>query len=289
MTKTEGGPSTPSIAVTGATGRLGSRVARLVAAAGRPQRLVVRRPPGDLELPGTEAVVVAGGYGDGDGARRALEGTSAVLMVSAAEAVDRVGQHRAFVDAAVAADVGHVVYTSFYGASPAAVFTLARDHWATEEYLRDSGMGWTFLRDNLYLDLLADMAGPDGVIRGPAGDGRFAGVAVDDIAAVAAAVIIDPAPHAGRVYDLTGPEELTMAEAAAIITASTGRDVSFQDETAEEAYASRSHYGAPDWQVDAWVSTYRAIAAGEMAGVTDVVERIVGRPPMALRDLLGAG
>lgn len=289
MTNPDGGPSRPSIAITGATGRVGSRTAQLVAAAGRPQRLVVRRPWGDVALPVTEAVVVAGGYGDGDGSRRALEGTSTVLMVSAAEAVDRVGQHRAFVDAAVAAGVDHVVYTSFFGASPAAVFTLARDHWATEEYLRDSGMDWTFLRDNLYLDLLPDMAGPDGVVRGPAGGGRFAGVAVDDVAAVAAAVLLDPAPHAGQVYDVTGPEELTMAEVAAIIAAATGRDVTFQDETAEEAYASRAHYDAPDWQVDAWVSTYRAIAAGEMAGVTNVVERIVGRPPIGLRDLLGVG
>lgn len=111
-------------------------------------------------------------------------------MVSASEAADRVGQ---------------VLYTSVVNASPTATFTLARDHAATEAHLRASGLPWTFLRDNLYADLLPLLAGDDGVIRGPAGDGELAAVARDDIADVAAAVLRDPQPHRGATHDLTGP------------------------------------------------------------------------------------
>src|SRR3954447_4553708 len=151
------------LVVTGSTGRLGGRVARRLADAGTEQRLLVRDPSRAPALPGTS--VVAATYGDGDAVRAALEGARVVLMVSGAEAPDRVSHHLSFVDSAVAAGVEHLVYTSFAGAAPDAVFTLGRDHWATEEHIRSSGLTWTFLRDNLYLDFLPLMAGPDGVIR----------------------------------------------------------------------------------------------------------------------------
>jgi uncharacterized protein YbjT (DUF2867 family) len=182
--------------------------------------------------------------------------------------------------------VRHVVYVSFFGAAPDATFTLARDHAATEKHLGDSGMAWTFLRDNLYLEFVDQMVGEDGVIRGPAGNGRVAVVAHEDIARVATAVLLDPSAHAGETYSLTGPEALTFSEMAAVVGEVTGRDVSFHDETVEEAYASRAVYGAPDWQVDAWVSTYTAAAKGELDGVTDDVERLTGRPPLSLRAYL---
>lgn len=209
-------------------------------------------------------------------------------MVSAAESADRLGQHRAFVDAAAAAGVEHVVYTSFYGAAPDATFTLARDHWATEQHLRASGTAFTFLRDNFYLDFLPDLVGEDGVIRGPAGAGRVAAVTRDDIAASAVAVLLDPQRYAGATLDLTGPEALTFTEVAAILGERTGREVSYHAETVEEAYASRRRWEAPQWQYDAWVSTYTAIAHGEMAGVTDHVERLTGRAPTGLAAFLDA-
>jgi uncharacterized protein YbjT (DUF2867 family) len=203
-------------------------------------------------------------------------------MVSGAEHPDRVSQHRSFIDAAAAAGVSHLVYTSFYGASPTATFTLARDHHATEEHIRASGLAYTFLRDNLYADFFPLMADQQGVIRGPAGDGRVAAVAIDDIAAVAAEVLRDPAAHAGETYDLTGPVPLTLHEVAEIVTASGARTVRYVPETVEEAYASRAVYRAPRWQVDAWVSTYTAIASGELAAVSDAVPRLLGRPALTL-------
>jgi uncharacterized protein YbjT (DUF2867 family) len=272
----------PTIAVTGATGYVGGRVARLLAAAGHRQRLVVRDPARAPELPG--ATVVQASYADD--ARPALDGIDCLLMVSASEAPDRLAQHRSFVDAAADAGVRHVVYVSFYGAAPDATFTLARDHWATEEHLRAAGVTYTFLRDNLYADFLPYMAGDEGVIRGPAADGRAAVVARDDIAEAAAAVLTAPAEHADVTYQLTGPQALTLHEAAAIVSEVTGRTITYHAESVAEAYSSRARYGAPGWQVDAWVSTYTAIAAGELAGVTDDVARLTGHAPTPLAEVI---
>ncbi|HEV7961522.1 MAG TPA: SDR family oxidoreductase [Actinoplanes sp.] len=272
------------IVVSGATGRLGGRIARQLSADGVRQRLIVRDASRAPELAG--AAVAVAEYGDPEASRRALDGAGTVLMVSAAETSDRVRRHRSFVDAAVAAGVERLVYTSFLGAAPDAVFTLARDHWATEEHIRASGLEFTFLRDSLYADFLPFLVGDDGVIRGPADSGRAAVVAQDDIADAAVAVLRDPVPHAGKTYDLTGPEALTFAEMAATITAVTGRQVAFEDETLEQAYAARASYGAPDWQVDAWVSTYTSVAAGELATVSPAVAELTGHPPISLAELL---
>ncbi len=274
----------PGLAITGSTGRLGGRIARRLAERGRPQRLVVRDPSRAPRLPA--AAVVRAEYADRHAVQAALAGAHTVLMVSGAETPDRVDRHVRFIDAAKAAGVGHLVYVSFYGAAARATFTLARDHWATEEHLRASGLAWTVLRDNLYLDFFPMMTGADGVIRGPAGDGRVAAVAQDDIADAATAVLLDPARHAGAVHSLTGPAALTLDEAAAIISAGTGRSVSYRAETVEEAYASRAGYGAPRWQLDAWVSTYTAIASGELSGVTEDVPRLTGHPATSLAELL---
>jgi uncharacterized protein YbjT (DUF2867 family) len=272
------------LAVTGSTGRLGGRVARRLAAAGIPQRLVVRDPARAPSLAGSTVAVA--GYADGDAVRAALAGASTVFMVSAAEHPERLAQHLCFIDAARAAGVEHLVYTSFYGAAPDATFLLARDHWATEEHIRASGMAHTILRDNLYADFLPLMVDEHGVIRGPAGDGRVAPVAIDDVADVAAAVLQRPADHAGATYDLTGPEAVTLAEAAEILSRVGDRPVTYHAETLAEAYESRASYGAPSWQVDAWVSTYTAIASGELATVTDDVPRLTGHPATSVTDLL---
>lgn len=272
------------LAVTGSTGRLGGRIARALSAAGVEQRLLVRDPARAPMLSGSTPVVAE--YGDRAASLEALRGVSTLLMVSGSETPDRVDRHRSFIDAAAEAGVGHLVYTSFAGASPDATFTLVRDHWATEEHLKASGMAYTILRDNLYADFLPLMVGEDGAIRGPAGDGRAAVVTQDDIAEAATAVLLSPAAHVGATYDLTGPQAITMSEAAETLSLALGREVRFVNETVEEAYASRAVYGAPPWQVDAWVTTYTAIAAGELAAVSPHVAELTGHPATSLAQLL---
>ncbi|MBY6350831.1 SDR family oxidoreductase [Rhodococcoides corynebacterioides] len=278
---------TPTIAVTGSTGAVGGVVTALLAESGTPHRLLVRDPNRAPAIPNT--TVEQCSYDDVDAATEALRGVDVLFMVSGAESASRLDDHRTFVDAAATAGVRHVVYTSFFGAAPDATFTLARDHFHTEQHIAASGMDHTFLRDNFYADVMEHFAGEDGVIRGPAGDGRVPLVARADVARVAATVLNDPASHVGKAYDLTGPEAMTMAEVAATIAEVRGRDVTFHNETLEEAYASRAQWNAPDWQNDAWVSTYTAIASGELSRVSDDVERVTGRRAMTLREVLRAG
>jgi NAD(P)H dehydrogenase (quinone) len=275
-----------ALAVTGSTGRLGSRVARGLSQLGVDQRLVVRDPAKAPALPG--AHIATADYGNGAAVRTALTGAHTVFMVSAAETADRVKQHLTFIDAAVDAGVQRIVYVSFFGAAPTATFTLARDHWATEEHLRSVGVTHTILRDNIYADFTPHFLGTDGNIRGPAGDGRVAVVAQADIAQAAIAVLASNGSYDGRTLNLTGPAALTMGEIASILSDHFGRTVSYIPETIEEAYASRASYGAPEWQVEGWVSTYLAIAVGDLAAVTDDIPEVTGHPAMSLQEVLAA-
>jgi uncharacterized protein YbjT (DUF2867 family) len=277
------------IVVTGASGRVGRRLATRLAAEGAHQRLVVRSPDRAPALPGTETeVALSPGYRDVASMRAAFAGARTVFLVSGRESADRVAEHRAAVDAAVDAGVERVVYLSFMGAAPDATFTFARDHWATEEHLRASGLRFTFLRDCLYHDAVAHFVGADGVIRGPAGDGRVAAVAHDDVADVATAVLLDERAHAhdGQAYDVTGPVAYTLAEAAQDLSAVSGRTITYQPETLDEAYASRAGYAAEPWEVEGWVSSYAAIATGELATTSPTVRRLSGRPAQSFAEWL---
>ncbi|TDD58151.1 SDR family NAD(P)-dependent oxidoreductase [Kribbella antibiotica] len=272
------------IALTGSTGQLGSRIAQLLASGGVPQRLVVRDASRAPSLPGATVAVAA--YGEHAALLDALDGIDTLMLLSATESADRVSLHKATVDAAVAAGVKRIVYTSFAGAAADATFTFARDHWHTEQHIRSTGVDFTFLRDNLYLDFIPGFVGEDGAIRGPAGDGRVAAVARDDVAAVAAAVLTSDG-HAGATYDLTGPAAFTLAEAAAVLAAAWDRPVRYEPETLDEAYRSRESYGAASWEVAGWVTSYAAIASGELSHVSTAVADLTGRPPLGLQQLVG--
>lgn len=274
-----GAPKT--MALTGSTGAVGGLVAR--ALADLEPILLVRDPArapalgGEVRRVSYETVVTAD-----------LQGVSTLFMVSGTEASNRREQHARMIRTAAAAGVGHIVYTSFCAASPQATFTLGRDHFAAEEEIRATGMAFTMLRDNFYADILPMIAGDDGVIRGPAGSGKVAAVARTDVADVAAQVLRDPGAHACAEYLLSGPEALTLIEAAARAGAVLGRDLRYVEESLEEAYASRAaaYPDAEQWQLDAWVSTYTAIADGSCAEVTDHVARVTGHPAHTLEQAL---
>lgn len=276
------------IAITGASGAVGGRVARLLADH-RP-RLVVRDASRAPDLGGDVRVC---SYDDRAAADRALAGVGTLLLVSAAESPTRREEHRTMISAAAEAGVQHLVYTSFAAAAPDATFSLGRDHWDAEQAIREaaahSGMTYTLLRDNFYLDILHFFADAEGVIRGPAGHGRIAAVARADVADVAAAVLQSPQQHADATYTLTGPEALTLHEVARRAGTALGRSLRFEDETVEEAYASRraAYPEAQEFELDAWVSTYTAIADGSVSAVTGDVERVTGHPARSLEDVLG--
>ncbi|TQS87390.1 SDR family oxidoreductase [Arthrobacter sp. TS-15] len=272
--------SSPSLAVTGATGAIGGAVARHLAQLGVPQRLLVRSVDKAPYL--EKAEVFPFSYSDRSASEQALYGAKTLFMISASESGERIHQHRTFIDAAKTAGIKHIIYTSFISAAPDATFTLARDHYLTEQYIQESGFDYTFLRDSFYMDFMDALVGEDGIIRGPAGDGRVAIVARADVARAASVILRDPSAHRNITYDLTGPEALTLTEIAQILATAHGRAVKFQNETVAEAYESRKAWAAPNWQNDAWVSTYTAIASGEMARISQDIETITGQRPMTL-------
>lgn len=277
--------SLPDLAVTGSRGAVGGRVARRLAAAGVPQRLVTRSPSEAPELQGAVAVGVSD-YGDRDEMAIALDGVETLFLVSFREAADRLERHLRAVDAAVFAGVERIVYLSFLEASADSTFLLGRQHFATEEHIRSKGIGFTFLRSSFYADFVPFFTGDDGVIRAPAGDGKVSWITRDDIADTVVAALLS-SDWVGETLENTGPEALDFHETAATLSAVTGREISYVPETEEEAWETRRPTGAPDWEIAGWVSSYLAVANGELSTVADTVQRLTGHPPRDLASFLG--
>jgi NAD(P)H dehydrogenase (quinone) len=149
---------TTRIAVTGATGDVGGRVVRRLVDRGEALRQVVRDADRAPDLPGTEVAVA--GYGNGTAMRAALDGVRTLFLVSGEEAPDRLEQHRTAVRAAAEAGVQRVVCTSFLDAAPDATFTLARDHFHTEQAMAEAGLSSVALRDD-GIDGPLDVTGPE--------------------------------------------------------------------------------------------------------------------------------
>jgi NAD(P)H dehydrogenase (quinone) len=178
--------SASPIGITGSTGQLGGKVATCLAALGHQQRLLVRNPTRAPHLPGTQ--IVQASYEDGASMRAALEGVQVLFLVSG-YGPGRLEQHDSAIDAAVAAGVERIVYTSFLAAAPQATFTHAREHFLTEQRIRSTGRRYTFLRPSFYLDKAPGWFSNEGLIRGPAGNGTISWVSRDDLAGVAVAVL----------------------------------------------------------------------------------------------------
>jgi NAD(P)H dehydrogenase (quinone) len=277
----------PQLAITGSTGAIGGRVARRIADRGVAQRLLVRDPATAPSLAGAVPVAVSS-YSDTDAMREGLHGATTLFFVSGRETKDRLEQHYSAIEAASAAGVERIVYLSFVSAAPKATFTLARQHFATEERIRASRARYTFLRSNLYADFVPYMTGDDRVIRGPAGSGKVAWISRDDIADVVTTVLLAGDEHDGQTYDNSGPESLSMAETADVLGRVIHRDVHFYDESTDEARESRKKWGAPQWEVEGWITSYAAIATGEMDVVSDAVAKITGSPAQGLESFLTA-
>ncbi|HEY5248693.1 MAG TPA: SDR family oxidoreductase [Dermatophilaceae bacterium] len=272
-----------SIAVTGATGGLGGRIARELSSRGVEQRLVVRDSLSAPRLPGADVAVAA--YEDSEAMAKALEGIGTLLLVSGPEDPDRISLHRKAVEGARLAGVERIVYTSFMGASPSATFPFARDHCATELAIREAGISLTAMRNSLYADVAPQLVGADGVIRGPGGHGRLAWVARADVARLAAVLLVEPG-HEGQIYDVSGPHAIDLHETARILTKATRRAITYHAETPNEARASRE--GHPGWLVDGWIGSYTMLETGEGSVTSHTIEHFTGQRPMTLPEFLAA-
>ncbi|HSI56152.1 MAG TPA: SDR family oxidoreductase [Ideonella sp.] len=292
------------IAITGASGPFGAGVTRtLVKRYGIEPRdlILVSRDPGRLsEWAALGADTRQGDFDDRGGLVAALQGADRMLMISTNRVGQREPQHRNAVDAAKAAGVRHVAYTSFVGA-PGTVSIALADHRFTEGLLRESGMAWTFLRNSQYTEAMRDAGGPAAIRSGQwlssSGGGRIAMVTRDDCIAAAAAVMAGTG-HEGQTYDITGPELIAYAELARLFSEMSGRPIAYSAVDDEGMYAFFDSLGIPrtaqddhvvdgfGWCSEDMVSFEATIRQGGFAVLSDHVQRLTGRAPESAASFL---
>ena len=274
----------PKIAVTGVTGNLGGMVARLC----KKNKIEVRNLARNVEKAEKLGFsnVFKSSYDKSENTVKSLEGIEVLFMVSGSENPNRIQQHKDFIDAAKVAGVSHIIYLSFYNASKNSIFTLGRDHYATEEYIKENGFKYTFLRDNFYADFFVDLCREYGEIKGPAGNGKVSAVVRSDVSEVAAKILENLGKWENQTLNMTGPEELSMAEIVKAVSEYFGKEIKYIEETVEEAYESRKIWKAEQWEYDSWVSTYTAIAENEQSGISNDIEKVLGRKATSLAEYL---
>ncbi|WP_369712399.1 SDR family oxidoreductase [Leptotrichia sp. HSP-342] len=272
------------IAVTGVTGNLGGMVSRLCKENGIKVRNLARNKEKAEKIGFSD--VFKSNYDKSEDTIKSLEGIEVLFMVSGSENPNRVQQHKDFIDAAKISGVSHIIYLSFYNASKNSIFTLGRDHYATEEYIKENGFKYTFLRDNFYADFFVNLCREYGEIKGPAGNGKVSAVVRSDVSEVAAKILENPEKWENQTLNMTGPEEFTMEEIVKIVSKYFGKEIKYIDETVEEAYESRKIWKAKQWEYDSWVSTYTAIAQNEQSGISNDIKKVLGRKATSLTEYL---
>jgi uncharacterized protein YbjT (DUF2867 family) len=266
------------ILVTGATGNTGRPLVEALARVGAPVRAMVRDQAGQSKLPDGVQVAVAD-FEDPVSLAAALDGAGrAYLVTPSSEQAE--AQQKRFADLAAAAGVRHLVVLSQLAAAEDSPVRFLRYHAVVERHVRDLGIGYTFLRPNLFFQGLLALAKPiaaEGRFFAPIGDAPVSAVDVRDIADVAAAVLTQ-AGHEGATYTLTGPAAVTHAEMAAALGAALGREITFTD-VPPEAFAQSLHGVLPPWQVEGLLEDYAHYRRGEAAAVSPAVMEVTGRAP----------
>lgn len=278
-----------SIVITGASGQFGRAAAEAVLDKTSDVVLVTRTPDAVADLAERGAVVRRGDFDDPSTLPAAFAGGERLLLISTHRAGDRVPQQQAAIDAAAAAGVRSITYTSILNPSDSNPAAVAAEHRATEEHIRARGLGWTFLRNSIYADLLplsAAAALASGKLITNDGDGRTSYVAREDLARAAAAVLTSDG-HDGKSYDLTGPEALGAADLAALFAEVGGRPVEpvFLDDEAWIA-AMVEHAGMPEPGARLYSTFGIAARQGYFAVVSPTLEHLIGRRPKTVRELL---
>jgi NAD(P)H dehydrogenase (quinone) len=279
------------VAVTGASGHLGRGVAELLLARLDPRDVVLltRAPDALVTFSARGASVRLADFDEPATLAAAFAGVDRALLISAVDLERRTGQHRAAIEAARAVGVAHVAYTSIPDPehSPAAA---APSHLATEEAVRESGMAWTFLRNNLYAEFQVPVVAraiETGEHVTSAGAGRTAYVSRDDCAGAAAAVLAGDG-HENRVYDVTGPEAVGAEDIAALAAELGGHPVAVVHVDDEALVAGMVSSGMPEAVARVIASFPAAARDGRLGSVSSAVEELTGAPARSLRDVVGA-
>ena len=295
-----------SFIVTGASGRFARLATQMLLERIPPSELicVTRRPQELASLASRGVRVRAGDFDKPEGLRAAFEGGTRMLLISTLSVGRRAEQHLAAINAAAAAGVRHIVYTSSGGAHPQNPAIVIPDHLKTEQALERSGLAYTILRDSLYIEAplnhIAPRALQTGVWIASAGEGRVGFVAKHDCVECAVRALTTPG-HEGRTYEITGPELLSFSDVARIASEVDGRPIEFRAVTDDEMATMLAAAGVPQHYKEGMfttgvgtssiadiVSYEQGIRGGYFAVLSDHVRQLLGRPPVSVREMFVA-
>ena len=278
------------IAITGATGHLGRATLRHLLKTSPASQLVavVRSPEKAADLAALGITIRHGNYTDPASLRTAFAGIERLGFVSSSEMNDRTPQHLNVLEAAKAAGVQHIAYTSLLNPTPHSAFSATHSHIDTEEALRASGIPFTLLRNAFYQEMLPLMLGPvlqTGVIALPTGDGRTPFGHRDDMAEALALVLTQPG-HANQTYDIAPGQPISFADIAQMLSRITGKPITYANITQAQLAEGLREANVPEFLIPLMQGTFKAIANGEYAHPNDQLERLLGRKPQTVEAYL---
>jgi len=274
------------ILITGAAGNVGRELVKQLSARKVPFRAMIRSMKDDTALSAVEgAEIVVADFDHAESIARALKGMKrAFLLTNSSERAET--QQSTFVETARRAGVKHIVKLSQWAASTDSAVRFLRYHAAVERQIADSGMAYTFLRPNLFMQgLLAFRATiiGQGKFFAAIGDAKISAIDVRDIAAAGTAALVEEG-HQGRTYNLTGPQALSHGEMAEKLSGALGRRVEFVDVPPEAMRQALIGAGLPVWQADGVIEDYAHYSRGEAAEVLRGVQDATGKPPRSFED-----
>ncbi|HSI19299.1 MAG TPA: NAD(P)H-binding protein [Sphingomonas sp.] len=293
------------IVISGASGDLGRKITAILLERIAPGDLtLVSRSPGKLEGRARQGCrVLRGDYNDSTALDAAYAGNDTLMLISGLSVTKRIPEHRNAIAAAKKAGIKHIVYTSVAGIHPRNPTLSAGDHIVTEQDLRQSGMGFTVLRNATYAEIFPTLAAAPVLKTGKwiqaAGEGRLAPVSKEDIARSAAACLLNPDFHDGAVYEISGPELLSFRDIAAMASEAYGVPIDYVPVTPEERLAAFDAMGVPRhysenmdahpdahmWASDEMVSADIAFGQNYHAICTGHVEFITGKKAKSMRQV----
>jgi len=266
-----------TILVTGATGKVGRDVVRLLSERGAPIRVGVRDQAKAREQFGDDIVLVTFDFENEDSFASALDGVAKVFLLTPSRP-NQVEVTNAFVDAAKRAGVCHIVKLSVIGIDDSPQFTFGEWHAANEQHIRESGLAFTFLRPNSFMQNFITFFSPrNGAIHLPWGSGKASFVDTRDIASVAAEVLMSDG-HDEKIYTLTGPAALGIADVARILSEAVRREFKYVDVPESAARDAMLQVGMPTWAVDGLMELHAINKQNHWSAVTSDIERVTGSP-----------
>lgn len=275
------------IAITGATGQLGQLVIEeLLKTVPASQIVAIVRNPAKAEALSNQGIVVRqGDYTDQAAFTTALNGVDKLLLISSSEVGQRATQHQNVINAAKAAGVKFIAYTSLLHADTSPL-GLHVEHVQTEKALAESGVPYALLRNGWYTENYLASAPPaleHGVFIGAAGEGKIASATRADYAAAAAKVVSEDG-HAGNVYELAGDSAWTLSELAAELSKQSGKPVAYQNLSEADFAAALKGVGLPAGLADMLADSDTGASKGGLFDDSRTLSKLIGRPTTTLAE-----